>query len=249
MIRADPVPEIGQLVEVRGRHWVVTDVTPSALPPDALAGESSRQHLLSLSSVEDDALSEELQVVWEAEVGRRIREHATLPEVTPDGFDDPGALAAFLDAVRWGAVTSAESDTLQAPFRSGIAIEEYQLEPLVRALGQPRVNLLIADDVGLGKTVEAGLIAQELLLRHRIRRGMVVCPATLTLKWKAEMREKFGLDFTIVDSECLRLLRRSHGVNANPFKIFPLTIVSLQWLPGARAERILSEVLPPMSTY
>src|SRR5205823_6595037 len=58
-------PEIGQLVEVRGRHWVVSDSTPSALPPDVLAGESSRQHLLALSSVEDDALGEELRVVWE----------------------------------------------------------------------------------------------------------------------------------------------------------------------------------------
>jgi superfamily II DNA or RNA helicase len=242
-------PEIGQLVEVRGRQWVVADSLSSALPPDVLAGESDRQHLLTLSSVEDDALGEELRVVWEVEVGKRVRLQTTLPEVNPEGFDDPNTLIAFLDAVRWGAVTSAERDTLQAPFRSGIAIEEYQLEPLVRALGQPRVNLLIADDVGLGKTIEAGLIAQELLLRHRIRRAMVVCPATLTLKWKLEMREKFGLDFTIVDSECLRNLRRSHGINANPFRVFPLTIVSLQWLPGARAERILNEFLPASPTY
>ncbi|MHB8687545.1 MAG: DISARM system SNF2-like helicase DrmD [Candidatus Dormibacteraceae bacterium] len=246
---SEAAPEVGRLVEVRGRPWVITDSVPSALPPDVLAGETARQHLLSLSSVEDDALGEELRVVWEAEVGRRIRQQATLPEVAPDGFDDPDSLAAFLDAVGWGSVTSAERNTLQAPFRSGITIEEYQLEPLVRALGQPRVNLLIADDVGLGKTIEAGLIVQELLLRHRIRKVMVVCPATLSLKWKGEMAEKFGLDFTIVDSECLRQLRRSHGINANPFRVFPLTIVSLQWLPGPRAERILSEVLPATPTY
>ncbi len=242
-------PEIGQLVEVRGRHWVVSDSAPSALPPDVLAGESARQHLLTLSSVEDDALGEELRVVWEAEVGRRIRHQATLPEVVAGKFDHPDTLAAFLDALSWGAVTSADKNTLQAPFRSGITIEEYQLEPLVRALGQPRVNLLIADDVGLGKTIEAGLVVQELLLRHRIRRVMVVCPATLTLKWKAEMAEKFGLDFTIVDSECLKLLRRTHGINANPFRVFPLTIVSLSWLPGPRAERILNEVLPASPTF
>ena len=66
---------------------------------------------------------------------------------------------------------------------------------MVRALEVPRVNLLIADDVGLGKTIEAGLVAQELLLRHRARRILVVCPAGLTLKWRDEMREKFGLDF------------------------------------------------------
>ena len=243
------VPEEGRLVEVRNRQWVVADCLPSSLPPDFLAGETARQHLLTLTSVEDDALGEELQVIWEAEVGRRVREKVPLPEVRADGFDHPNTLGAFLDAVRWGAVTSADRDTLQAPFRSGITIEEYQLDPLVRALGQPRINLLIADDVGLGKTIEAGLVAQELLLRHRVRRVMVVCPATLTLKWKAEMAEKFGLDFTIVDSECLRQLRRTQGIAANPFRVYPLTIVSLQWLPGPRAERILNEFLPERPTY
>ncbi len=76
-------------------------------------------------------------------------------------------------------MTSADVKTLQAPFRSGVAIEDYQLEPVARAVDAPRVNLLLADDVGLGKTIEAGLVAQELLLRHRARRVMVVCPAGL----------------------------------------------------------------------
>ena len=79
--------------------------------------------------------------------------------------------------MRWGAVTSADQRALQAPFRSGITIEDYQLEPLVRALRMPRTTLLIADDVGLGKTIEAGLVVQELLLRHRARTALVVCPA------------------------------------------------------------------------
>ena len=66
-------------------------------------------------------------------------------------------------------MTSADKSLLQAPFRSGIDIEDYQLDPLVRALGMPRANLLIADDVGLGKTIEAGLVIQELILRYRAR--------------------------------------------------------------------------------
>jgi hypothetical protein len=62
----------------------------------------------------------------------------------------------FLNAVRWGAASQADRASLQAPFRSGIRLEDYQLNPLVRAVQMPRVSLLIADDVGLGETVEAG---------------------------------------------------------------------------------------------
>jgi len=69
---------------------------------------------------------------------------------------------------------------LQAPFRSGIQIEDYQPDPVVRALSMPRTNLLIADDVGLGKTIEAVLVMQELMLRHRACTMLIVCPAGLT---------------------------------------------------------------------
>ena len=64
----------------------------------------------------------------------------------------------------------------------------------------PRVNLLIADDVGLGKTIEAGMVALELIIRHRARKVLVVCPASLQVQWREQMRDKFGLDFRIVDS-------------------------------------------------
>jgi len=205
--------------------------------------------LVSLSSVSDDDLGRELTVVWEIEPGREIVPATKLPVVSVDGLDDPQRLGAFLDAVRWGTIASADNRTLQAPFRSGITIETYQLEPVARALGMPRVNLLIADDVGLGKTIEAGLVAQELLLRHRARRIMVVCPATLTGKWKDEMAEKFGLNFTILDADALRDLRRSHGLQANPFTVFPRTIISLQWLRTPRVQRLLDEVLTPQTRH
>ena len=70
--------------------------------------------------------------------------------------------------MRWGAVSQADDRALQSPFRSGIEVDEYQLDPVIRALSMPRVNLLIADDVGLGKTIEAGLVVQEMILRHRV---------------------------------------------------------------------------------
>ncbi|WP_207946478.1 hypothetical protein [Actinomadura sp. 7K507] len=103
-----------------------------------------------------------------------MHDQALLPDPA-GGFDDPAELDAFLDAVRRGAIASADKTALQAPFRSGIQIEDYQLDPVVRALSMPRTNLLIADDVGLGKTVEAGLVMQELMLRHRARTMIIVC--------------------------------------------------------------------------
>ena len=72
----------------------------------------------------------------------------------------------------------------------------------------PRVNLLQADDVGLGKTIEAGLVTQELILRHRVRTVLIVCPAGMQIQCQEEMRDKFGLEFRIVDSVNLSLLRR-----------------------------------------
>lgn len=135
------VPEAGQLVRVRGQQWVVTGVRRSKQPADELAATRlPGRTLVSLTSVSDDDLGEELTVVWEVEPGREVVPATKLPEVSATAWDDPQKLGAFLDAVRWGTVTSADTRTLQAPFRSGISLEEYQLEPVARALGMPRVT-------------------------------------------------------------------------------------------------------------
>lgn len=155
------VPRDGSLVEVPGQRWVMSDSTPG----------SDGSTLLTLQSVEDGRYGESLPVIWEVEPGRRILPVGSLPEVTPAGFDPPERLAAFLDAVRWSAATSADVKTLQAPLRSGVTVEEYQLEPVARAIEAPRVNLLLADDVGLGKTIEAGLVALEHLHRYAAARA------------------------------------------------------------------------------
>lgn len=202
------LPAPGQLVQARNRRFVVTAV-------EAGQTGSVPQHLVSMSSVEDDALGEELRVVWELEPGTSVLERASMPELT--GFDDPLQLDAFLNAVRWGAVSQTDTSTLQAPFRAGIEIEDYQLDPLARAIQMPRVSLLVADDVGLGKTIESGLVVQELMLRHRIRSVLIVCPSGLQIQWREQMRDKFGLDFRIIDSEAMKQLRRSRGLHVNPW--------------------------------
>ncbi len=238
--RLQTTPEIGQLAIVRKRPFVVTEIIPSA---PGLGGDGAKPtHLIKLSSVEDDGLGEVLNVIWELEPGTQVHEKSTLPD--PDSFDHPKRLQAFLDAVRWGAVSQADDKALQSPFRSGIEIDEYQLDPVVRALSMPRVNLLIADDVGLGKTVEAGLVVQEMILRHRVRSVLIVCPSSLQVQWKEEMRDKFGLEFRIVDSETISQLRRKRGIHVNPWSHFPRLITSIDFLKRERPLRTFRETLP-----
>jgi len=239
------VPEPGQLVEVRRRRWVVGDIR-GFYGEDGVVTKS-RQNLVNLASIEEDALGEELDAIWEIEPGARVLERAGLPEMS--GWDHAGRVDAFLDAVRWGAATNADRSFLQAPFRSGVTIEDYQLDPVVRAIDMARVSLLIGDDVGLGKTIEAGLVVQELLVRHRARTVLVVCPASLQVKWQTEMRDKFGLEFRIVDTDYVRLLRRERGIHANPWTSFPRLITSMDWMKSGEGLRLMKDALPPHVEY
>ena len=237
------LPETGQMVQVRSRRWIVTNIATSQLPlPNLQVSPSDAQNFVSLASIEDDSLGEELEVIWEIEPGTQVVDKIALPD--PTGFDSPARLDAFLDAVRWGASSSADVRNVQAPFRSGIKIEDYQLDPVVRAIQMPRVNLLIADDVGLGKTIEAGMVALELMLRHRARKILIVCPSSLQIQWRDQMRDKFGLEFRIVDSDLMRELRRSRGIHVNPWKHFPRLITSIDFLKRERPLRLFRELLP-----
>ncbi len=237
------VPEQGELVEVRRRQWIVSAVSPHK--PD---GDSYREEdLVTLESIEEDAGGEQTSVIWQIESGAHILEKAGLPEV--NGYDDNEQLQAFLNAVRWGIATNIDRNNLLSPFRSGITIEDYQLDPLVRAIGMARVNLLIADDTGLGKTIETGLVVQELLIRHRARTVLIVAPASDLTNWQREMHEKFGLRFQIIDSDFIRDFRRERGIQANPWTAFPFLIASMDWIKQGEGFRLLKDALPPEITY
>lgn len=242
LISLTSAPEVGQLVEVRRRQWIVSDVLASKLNSTAVS-----QNLVSLCSIDEDGLGEELKVIWEIEPGAQVIERGGLPAIS--GQDESDTLDAFLDAVRWGAATNADRNFLQAPFRSGVSIEDFQLDPLVRAIDMARVNLLIADDVGLGKTIEAGLVIQEMLLRHRARSVMIVCPASLQDKWHLEMLEKFGLEFKIINTDYIKQLRRQRGIHANPWTSFPRLIVSMDWVKSGEGLRAIKDILPIYPTY
>ena len=205
MDQLSKTPEVGQLVDVRKRLWLVSNISKSTF------AEKKSQHVVNLISIDDDSVNETLDIVWEIEAGSRIIESAGLPNLT--GWDNYDTLDAFLDSVRWSASVNADRSFMQAPFKSGIQIKDYQLDPLVRAIDMARVKMLIADDVGLGKTIEAGLVVQELIARHRARSVLIVCPASLQLKWQDEMSSRFGLDFKIVNTEYLKKLRRKGYTN------------------------------------
>jgi hypothetical protein len=197
----------GQFVEVRGRPWLVEAVDDTQ--PDLTT--------LKLSCIADDAQGEQIEVLWDAEIGTRIIEDDTWSQVGRGAPDSPEVLAAYLRAIRWKSATAADRGLLQAPFRAGIRLDAYQLLPLRKALRLPRVNLLIADDVGLGKTVEAGLVARELLLRRRIDLIVISAPPAMIVQWKDELESKFGLTFDIIDRARVGDLRRQRGFSVNPW--------------------------------
>lgn len=237
------IPEQGELVEVRRRQWLVSDVEPYHPEGDRYR----EQHAVTLESIEEDANGEQMTVIWQIEPGARILEKAGLPEIK--GYDANSRLNAFLNAVRWGSATNVDRNNLLSPFRSGITIEDYQLDPLVRAIDMARANLLVADDTGLGKTIETGLVIQELIIRHRARTVLIVAPASDLTNWQREMQEKFGLPFRILNSEAVRDFRRDRGIHANPWTSFPYLIASMDWIKQGEGFRLLKEALPPEVTY
>jgi hypothetical protein len=130
---ATDAPAPGQLVTVRNRVWVASDIVAGTIASGSATAMTQRvPHVVTLVSIEDDARDERLRVVWELERGAITHDQHALPDPA-DGFDDPAQLDAFLDAVRWGVIASADKTVLQAPFRSGIQIEDYQLDPVAPA--------------------------------------------------------------------------------------------------------------------
>jgi SNF2 family DNA or RNA helicase len=167
-----------------------------------------------------------LDVLWENELDAEVRNAENWSRIADRGFDPPPRFAAYLNILRWNCVTSTDPRLLQAPFRAGITLDPYQLEPLRKALRLPRINLFIADDVGLGKTIEAGLIARELLLRKKIKEIVVSCPPSMLLQWQEELASRFGLQFEILDKEYVQRVRRERGFSVNPWSTHSRFLIS-----------------------
>src|SRR5947209_11300563 len=193
-------PGPGQIVRVRQRQYLVEEVDPPGIGDDA--------SLVRMSCLDVDAQGQPLEVLWEKEVDPELITAQAWQEIASRGFDPPKLFSAYLHTLQWSCVTATDPNLFQSPFRAGIRIDAYQLEPLRKALRLPRVNLFIADDVGLGKTIEAGLIARELLLRKKAQDIVVACPPSMLSQWRDELETRFGLTFEILDRAYLTRMRR-----------------------------------------
>ncbi|MFK4265422.1 DEAD/DEAH box helicase [Streptomyces milbemycinicus] len=203
----------GSLVAARGREWVV--LPESA--PDMLV-------LRPLGGSEDDiaAVFPTFEEVSPAEFAAP----------SPTDLGDQRAAGLLRTALRIGFRSGA------GPFRSlaSIAVEPraYQLVPLLMALRQRTVRLLISDDVGIGKTVEAGLIAKELLAQGEATRLAVLCSPALAEQWQGELREKFGIDAELVLASTVTRLERGLELGQSLFDKHPHTIISTDFIKSTR---------------
>ena len=231
-------PAVGELVQVRSRRWLVEEVDLPETPGDTA--------LVTLACADDDAQGQSLRVFWDYELDRRILEAEDWAHLAGKGFDPPRRFAAFLHTLRWQCVTATDANLFQAPFRAGIRIDAYQMEPLRKALRLPRVNLFIADDTGLGKTIEAGLIARELLLRRKAKTIVVAAPPSVLEQWKGELEERFGLVFEILDCTYLVRMRRERGFGVNPWLTHSRFLVSHNLLSDASYADPMRAWLGPM---
>lgn len=212
------VPQVGQLVNVRSRRYLVEAVSEPKDP--------SQSSLVALACVDDDAQGQLQTLLWQNELDAKVLDIEGWADLGKRGFDSAEMFSAYMHALRWNCVTATDPKLLQAPFRAGIQIHAYQLEPLRKALLLPRVNLFIADDVGLGKTIEAGLIIRELLLRKKVRDIVVAAPPSVLFQWKDELETRFGLNFVVLDREYLGRVRQQQGYGTNPWNTHTRFLIS-----------------------
>lgn len=227
------VPRVGMLATVRNRRGVI-----SAVEPFAASKTSELLHLVTIEFSDADGEPEET-VLWERERQPVVLEPNALPRVDVEAPMKMAEFLALQRATRWTAITpflSARDPLKQgepvptAPVYGAVSADDFQLVPLARAMRMPRVSLLLADDVGLGKTVEAGLILAELVRKRRIRRVLIITPASLRTQWQQEMEEKFSLGFDIVDKASTHRLQKEMGLDANPWRALPRIITSYHYL-------------------
>ena len=207
---------VGDRVQLRERPWRV-------LNRQALSDETT---ILELEALDSEA--------------PRLLSVVTPPdecEILPTEalqFDLQGvdAFASWACAHRLLVTTLVQETALLTGARFGrVALEAYQLAPTLRLLSKPRPSLLVADDVGLGKTIEAGIALLELAARGRVRRVLIVTPPGLLLQWQEELLEKFGLEFTLIENAAgLARTQSDLPAGVSPWDALPRVLTSVDFL-------------------
>jgi len=204
---------IGSLVQARGREWVVL--------PDS---QEDLLVLRPLGGTDDEVAGIYLPL-------EKVRT-ATFSLPDPSQTGDFRSCRLLRDAVRLGFRSSS------GPFRSfakiGVEPRPYQLVPLLVALKLDPIRILIADDVGIGKTIEAGLIARELLDRGEATRLAVLCPPHLAEQWQAELNDKFHIQAELVLPSTAGRLERPCAVGQSLFDLYPYVVVSMDYIKSDR---------------
>jgi len=219
----------GNLVRARGREWVVQS--------DNRQGDGTQLlRLRPLGGADDDIVT----LIPDLEFSPV--EAATFDEPNPEQPGNHAAALLLRDALRLKLRAGG------GPFRSfgNIAVEPraYQLVPLLMALRLSTVRLLIADDVGVGKTIEAGLIVRELMDRGEITRLAVLCPPHLVEQWQEELLQRFNIQATALTAASASRIERNlpHGVSL--FDHHPVIVVSLDYIKSERHREHFLSIAP-----
>jgi len=217
----------GDLIEARGREWVVL---PS--PAEGLI------NVRPLSGSEADA-----QIIAPALERMPVRP-ARFDLPTLEQLDTQDSARLLSDGLRLSLRRGA------GPFRSaahlGVEPRAYQLVPLMMALKLATVRLLIADDVGIGKTIEAGIVIREMLDRGLVDRFSILCPPHLVDQWVTELAEKFDVDAVAVTSSKARGLERGLPAAQSLFEAYPYTVVSLDYIKADSRRAEFTRACPPL---
>ncbi len=228
MNNIETLPRIGMLATVRNRRGIITQV-------ESFDGLTGRTHHVNIDYIDSDGAADD-QLLWEMEANASLLEPNALPQIVAKNPMQPSQFDALQRAVRWTGLTpfvaegKPDNQIPTAPIFGAVQVEDFQLVPLLQALQMPRISLLLADDVGLGKTIEAGLILTELLLRRRIRRVLILTPAALRTQWQQEMQDKFSLSFDMIDRAETHAMQKRLGFDANPWRTYPRIISSYYYL-------------------
>ena len=218
----------GSLVRARGRDWVV-------LPQD----EDGVVRLRPIDGADEDATGLFMPLEPDAV-------HSSLyPAPTPEQAGEFTGALLLRDAVRLGLRSGA------GPFRSmgrlSVTPRPYQFVPLIMALRLDPIRLLIADDVGVGKTIEAAMIARELLDRGIVRRLAVVCPPHLCEQWARELREKFNIDPAVIQpARMARLKRELPRADVNVFQHYRHIVASIDFVKSDRYRQVFLDNAPDL---